>query len=115
MLHGEKRNPFTQRGRWPAATALVCRSVQGAESFPGFSAEMHFQHCDLPAIGDGLPPFQGKGMLGCFRRGPELGGSPPPVTHNNFMSFINNPVNHPNGPRRKIEKAEDEIVAFARV
>jgi hypothetical protein len=54
-------------------------------------------------------------MLGCFRRGPELGGSPPPVTHNNFMGFKNNPVNHPNGPRRKIEKAEDEIVDFARV
>src|SRR5207302_260045 len=32
----------------------------------------------LPNLGMGRLPFQGKGMLGCFRRGPELGGSPPP-------------------------------------
>src|SRR6266513_508584 len=39
----------------------------------------HFQRrANLQEIGDGPPPFQGKGMLGCFRRGPELGGSPPP-------------------------------------
>jgi hypothetical protein len=30
------------------------------------------------------------------------------------MGFRNNPVNHPNGSRRKIEKAEDEIVDLTR-
>jgi hypothetical protein len=33
--------------------------------------------------------------------------------HNNFVGFGNNPVNHPKGLRRKIEKGGDEIVDFA--
>jgi len=72
------------------------------------------QHCDLPSDEDGLPPSQGKRMLGCFRRGPELGGSPPPSVNNNVMGFGNNPVNHPKGARRKIEEAEEESVDFTR-
>jgi hypothetical protein len=35
------------------------------------------------------------------------------MRHNNFLAFENNPVNHPNDPRRKIESAGEEIVDFA--